>query len=383
MYRILEMVGLKDNMPIKMKLISRQIEGAQKRIENVNFDYRKRVVDYDDVMNQHREIFYTRRREMLNHSEGANGRFLINQDLVEVEKVDDVNRKALLLEQKEEHKKQLRTLVQNLYVDEVNEIAQEVESLKEKGTKFEKLMKEFFVIVPVQYTEYLNFAQFNDKIKALTPKAIGDILSDVAKQAFEKKVEEFGDDFYYLAKVMMFQITDNAWVDHLEMMKDIRDGIGLQSYAQKDPLVEYKNEAFNVFRSFVSKMNLDFVKKILNVSKVTEVPVPTQGARQLRLDTNTEDIKDVSTEDREFVQTETTTNKLDSVIKNAIKQKEKTQATISTGESQSGRTIVNSRVDEIGRNDKVSVRYNDGKELKDVKYKKVEEDLKAGLCVLI
>ena len=383
MSRLLGMVGLKDDMPIEMKLISRQIEGAQKRIENVNFDYRKRVVDYDDVMNQHREIFYTRRREMLNHSEGANGRFLINQDLVEVEKVDDVNRKALLLEQKEEHKKQLRTLVQNLYVDEVNEIAQEVESLKEKGTKFEKLMKEFFVIVPVQYTEYLNFAQFNDKIKALTPKAIGDILSDVAKQAFEKKVEEFGDDFYYLAKVMMFQITDNAWVDHLEMMKDIRDGIGLQSYAQKDPLVEYKNEAFNVFRSFVSKMNLDFVKKILNVSKVTEVPVPTQGARQLRLDTNTEDIKDVSTEDREFVQTETTTNKLDSVIKNAIKQKEKTQATISTGESQSGRTIVNSRVDEIGRNDKVSVRYNDGKELKDVKYKKVEEDLKAGLCVLI
>ncbi len=71
------------------------------------------------------------------------------------------------------------------------------------------------------------------------------------------------------------------------------------------------------------------------------------------------------------------------MIENAIKQKNKTQATISTGEAQSGRTIVNNRVDEIGRNDKVSVRYSDGKEVKDVKYKKVENDVKSGKAVLI
>jgi preprotein translocase subunit SecA len=381
MSKLLSMVGLKEDMPIEMGMISRQIEGAQKRIENVNFDYRKRVVDYDDVMNQHREIFYTRRREMLNLSEGANGRFLMNLDLVETDKVTDVEEKSKLKEREEESKIKLRKIVEDIYFDEVEAIAEEVSALRKddiKETKFEKLMKEFFIIVPVQYTEYKTFVAFNEFIKEKAPKEIAEELNKIAKQALEAKLTEFGDDFYYLSKVIMFQNTDNAWVDHLELMKDIRDGIGLQSYAQKDPLVEYKNEAFNVFRSFIQKINNEFAKKMLNVSKVTE---GQPGAA--RLDTNVEDIKDVSTGDREFVQTETSTNKLDTVVRKAEAQRNRTQATLSTGESNSQRTIVNSKADSIGRNDKVSVRYTDGRELKDVKYKKVEDDLKSGKCVLI
>ncbi len=382
MSKLLGMVGLKEDMPIEMGLISRQIEGAQKRIENVNFDYRKRVVDYDDVMNQHREIFYTRRREMLNLSEGANGRFLLNLDLVDSSKLDDEVKKAELKEREIESREKLKAIIEDMYLEEVEAISQEVSALKAKddiqSPKFEKLMKEFFTIVPVQYTEYKNFAAFNNVIKELPSKEVAEELRKIAKQAFENKINEFGNDFYYLSKVVMFQITDNAWVDHLELMKDIRDGIGLQAYAQKDPLVEYKNEAFNVFRSFIIKINNEFTKKILNISKVSE---GNNGA--VRLDTNIEDIKDVSTEDREFVPTETSTNKLDAVVRNAEAQRNKTKATLSTGESVTQRTVINAKSDTIGRNDKVNVRYTDGREVKDVKYKKVEDDIKNGKCVLI
>jgi preprotein translocase subunit SecA len=375
MGRLMNMVGLQEDMPIELKLISRQIETAQKRIESVNFDSRKRIVEYDDVMNQHREIFYSRRRGFLDNFEGALGKFIINKKYIDLQTLQDTDKRSEYEKLQSEFREKVKQLSKENFLSNIEKDLIYITENSKKDEGYKKLQETIL--------KYGGSSLFQipskDEVQGLKEEELVSSFLKVAEEGFDKKLKEFGEDFYYLAKVVTLQSFDNLWVDHLELMKDIREGIGLRAYAQKDPLVEYKNEAYVVFTSFISKADTDVSKKILNVYKVQQ-PI------QQKLVTNDSDIEDISSGDREFTVTQSNetepSEKMDSLIRKTLRNQSQTQASLRINREQGSQTKV-STAKEIGRNDKVNVRYSDGRELKDVKYKKVEEDVKSGVAVLI
>lgn len=351
MQRILSFVGLKEDMPIEAGLISRQIETAQKRIEGMNFDNRKRIVEYDDVMNQHREIFYSRRRRLLTLSDNSTGAFSLDSDN------EDKDSKI------EKAKSQLRELI-------VSFISKEVEIILEPNfnaaklfnkNEFSKTFKELQEVLPVgilaqtletSATECENIL-FEKIVKKKEWDAILEYTKDLSAKTTEKKFESFGNELYYVAKVLILQSFDNLWIDHLELMKDIREGIGLQAYAQKDPLVEYKNEAFVIFSSFIRKVNTEVARKILRIEKQQRVTAPAQR----EIVTNTEDIDDISTGDREFLPAETEvvtgedSQNSKKLVEKLLAQRKKQESTLSESGEKSAKTQLTDKFKNVGRND--------------------------------
>jgi len=382
---LLGAVGMQDDMPIEMKLISRQIETAQKRIESLNFDSRKVIVDYDDVMNQHREIFYTRRRNILKLGEEVEGKFLINGEIINIEDKSQLESKIL------DSKLKLKMTIGKIYLANVNW------KLSDTFNKFSKLdnknidafIKELIPFMPGDIlasvlgvrTGVLQETLRKNILDLKSESSIADFINSTAQKVFDIKIEEYGNDFYNIAKVLTLQEMDNLWVDHLELMKDVRDGINLRSYAQKDPLVEYKNEAFTIFDSFIRKIDGSIATKILNLQKVaTQSPIDIK-----RLKTNTNEIDDINTGSREFTDVDSSPviqmEKADGAIRKALQEQSRRNASLAAANTATeGKRSKDFAAKQYGRNDKVSVKYSDGKELKDVKYKKVENDVLKGLA---
>lgn len=380
MTKLMNMVGLQEDMPIEMKLISRQIETAQKRIESMNFDSRKRIVEYDDVMNQHREIFYSRRRNFLDLFEGSMGKFLDGARILDISTEHDPEILEKLKQKQEEARTSAKEAIKNILISTVQSGLENIVEKTEKS-KLEAKVKEYLLKYIPQ--DMLNRNLDIDFSKVKSDEVVDRVIEAIEK-SYSEKMEEFGEDFYYLGKVISLQNTDNLWVDHLELMKDVREGIGLRAYAQKDPLVEYKNEAFVIFSSFINKINDEISQRILNVQKAVRRVEP------VRIETNTDQIDDINTGDREFIQgEEIPVSSQSGAAQNAarfvdkmLRERKKQEASISTNKSESS-TAVSAKPKEIGRNEKVTVRYNDGRVVKDVKYKKVEEDVKKGSAILI
>lgn len=377
--RLMNMVGMQEDMPIELKLISRQIENAQKRIESMNFDSRKRIVEYDDVMNQHREIFYSRRREFLTLSEGAQGRFFEDPKIVDVATIKEDSKKQFYVKQQSEYKNRLNSNVEESFL---SSFLSSLENVLESENKKElnKKLKEVFVrYIPENLSQNI----FNEDLAKA--QNLIERFEVIGRDAFKKKLEEFGDDFYYIAKIIVLQNTDNLWVDHLELMKDIKEGIGLRAYAQKDPLVEYKNEAFVIFTSFINKLDDEIARRILNIQKSQARVEPIRKP----LETNTDAIDDINTGSREFLPNEdaaemgVSVQKASSLIEKTLKDQARSSASLTTNTSEKGGSVVGAKKKEVGRNDKVTVKYSDGRIVKDVKYKKVEEDVKNGSATLI
>lgn len=392
MGRLMNSVGMDENLPIELKLISKQIESAQKRIEGMNFDARKRIVDYDDVMNQHREIFYSRRRKFLQSAEEASGKFVENGQLVTVSSLTKE------LQQSYDNKikfaqDSLVKIINSLVNDEVKTFIENQLNGNKKWNKesISTIVKNFTEMIPASIlakvlniqTSKVNEFLVEELLKDKSDKAQKYLL-DLANKVIEQKRTEFNKEFAYVTKVITLQTMDNIWVDHLELMKDIRDGIGLQAYAQKDPLVEYKNEAYNVFESFIQNINKDVVKQILSIQKLTPEMVNAQPQFD-NITTNQAQVEDVLTEDREFVSTDVYDQKvLASSLVGRLESERKSNAVVGgLGMENDTRKINAKAFKQFNRNDKVSVRYSNGEILKDVKFKKVENDLINGKAVIV
>jgi len=405
---LMNRVGLQDDMPIELKLISRQIESAQKRIEGLNFDSRKRIVEYDDVMNQHREIFYTRRRNILQASEEASGKFIEKGMLVDINLNEFKNQKEKYDEKIEAAKIKLEKNISKLIIESVKELInkqfQQYRRLNKSNV--EKIYKEYTNLVP----EYLIAKALNVQINKITDIVTNEIADkrqdkiiqffiDLTTKVIKIKIEEFGNSFFYLAKALTLQTMDNVWVDHLELMKDIKEGIGLQAYAQKDPLVEYKNEAFIIFESFIQTIDKEVVKQLLGVQKIKQTAIDKDGnslvisdpTQQTNLITNQSQIEDILTEDREFIDVESIQqSKLDTQVQSSnsllkrIDKERAMQEASSTGDRDvEGKRFGTTAFKNFNRNDKVTVKYEDGSILKDVKFKKVEKDLLDGKAKIV
>ena len=219
---VYDMLGADENMPIESKMISKSVESAQHRVEDRNFSIRKNVLNYDDVMNTQREIIYKQRREVL----------------------DGKNLKDKIVK-----------MMDSTAEDIVNIHLSDYEINKEA------FMQDVNTIFGIKELEAINDEKLNNQ------KVLNE-LQDKIHKAYEEKEVEFGtENIRELERVIMLKIVDSKWMDHIDAMDELKDGIGLRAYGQKDPVVQYRIEGFDMFDEMVSNIRLDVVKFLLNARK--------------------------------------------------------------------------------------------------------------------
>ena len=223
---VLERLGMDDDMPLEHQLLSRAIERAQKRVESRNFEIRRRVLEYDDVLNQQRELIYKQRRQLLQGEDsravvlrmahGAVGRAIdahVNPNLPPADW-----ELASLLE-----------LLHDLYL-------------------------------PRGRTTVEALASFEDR------RQLAAHLEDTADEVYAERESALGPQLLRdLERLILLRVVDGKWMDHLAAMDDLREGIGLRAYGQKDPLLEYKFEAFEMFEAMVRAIEDDVTRLMYHV----------------------------------------------------------------------------------------------------------------------
>ena len=374
--KLLDMVRAPDNIPIELKMIVNQIETAQKRVEGVNFDHRKNTVEYDDVMNQHREIFYTRRSKVLFSTEQALGKFIEEDRVINLKLPENEDKKSNYLDHIERSKNEIEEIFKNLVLDTIQSI---VYSTIPEGTKVNKelatkVIDRISKIIPpniLQNAFETNTSSLGEEYlkRIKNNEDPQEIILEASRKAFNQKSSELEDDYFNIIKIIYLESLDQAWVDHLEIMNDIRVSINISAgYAQRNPLVEYKNIAFQVFESFISKVSSDVASKFFSVTKVRTVQVPQN------ISTNDDQVSDILTGSREMLPVNSEDFISDS--KNDLNKNLKTSS-----RENISKTITKSK--KIGRNDRVTVEYTDGSTKRDIKYKKVQADVEAGDAKII
>ena len=226
--------GIPENEPIENKIVSRALESAQAKIEGFNFDARRHILEYDDVMNRQRRLIYRRRREIL----AGQGEEIEKQaaELVEDELTDlvDFHAQSDIAEWKiKEISENLRT---RLGIDE--SAGQELIKITESGESTDKI---------------------REKIKEYVLELWQNLLA-------KKKKDLGGENFSRLLKMLMLQIMDMLWVGHLEAMDYLRSSVNLRAYGQHDPLIEYKNEGARIFKELEAAIRAHLSHSILKIS---------------------------------------------------------------------------------------------------------------------
>jgi preprotein translocase subunit SecA len=228
--KIMDLLKIEEGEAITHGMISRAIENAQKKVEAHNFDIRKHLIDYDDVMNKQREVIYTQRREILAGDDIRN----IFLDMLDESIGDIVNEYAI--DKVPGHQWDWQGLGETIY--------------KSFGLELD---------LPAE------------TIARLTPDNFRKLLKEEALARFNGKLEQFGEEpMDYLIKWMMLQTIDQQWKDHLLSIDHLKEGIGLRGYGQKDPKQEYKKEAFNLFMAMILRIRAEVVEKIFWVQIARE-----------------------------------------------------------------------------------------------------------------
>ncbi|MEO6196516.1 MAG: preprotein translocase subunit SecA [Dehalococcoidia bacterium] len=236
---LLAKMGMEENTPLESGMVSRSIEQAQTKVEGHNFDIRKHVVQYDDVMNQHRDVIYKQRRKILDHAD-------LKPNIVE------------MVEQ---------------------EIARAFDVFAEghpDDWDVEALHAEIKAVLPLP-------ASFTPKhLRELGDEAF-EKVTQMAEEMYTKKEEELVvDRMRTLERLVLLRVIDRLWVYHLTALEELRQGIGLQGYGQKDPLVEYKREAFDMFSQLNEHIRQNMARQIYHVTLTTPAsrPEPPKNVKE-------------------------------------------------------------------------------------------------------
>ena len=235
-------LGADENMPLEMGILSRAVESAQKKVEGKNFSIRKHVLQYDDVMNTQRGIIYKQRKQVL---DGEN----IHENILH--------------------------MINSVAEETIQEYVGNGEDVNKEG-----LLQEIKTIFNVNDLESLSK-------KHLDVQEITDELKGKALQNYDKKAEEIGqNEIGEVERVVMLKVVDQKWMDHIDAMDELKDGIGLRAYGQKDPVVQYRIEGFDMFDKMVNDIKHDVVKILLNINRVNNVErkqtvkITSQGLEQ-------------------------------------------------------------------------------------------------------
>ena len=273
--RMMEVLKVPEDQPIENRMISRAIESAQAKIEGFNFDIRKHVLEYDDVMNKQRERIYKWRKEILEVNPGVD---------VSDEKADlnpESSQNTLGADEddiKEEPiKKSLRRQILEKVEREINQLVE----LNTQGDLTEWNFKGIYGAansifpLPIEAQEKLN--EFKDR------EEIKNYLTEAAHQAYLIKEKETGEEsMRQIEKFLMLRTIDLFWMDHLDNMEHLRDSVRLRAYGQKDPLVEYKNEGHKLFQQLLLAVETNVANTIYKVSIAKTSPSSQPQAREER-----------------------------------------------------------------------------------------------------
>ena len=231
---MMDKLGMEEDEPIEHSLITKSIERAQKKVENHNFNIRKYILEYDDVMNQQREVLYEQRRLILN-----------NQSLRET----------------------ILHMVDNLIISSMNQYADE--KLYPEEWNYEGLLRhlEIYFLEPGMLTV--------EQMEEFGRAELQEHLIDIAHREYEQREAMIGEaNMRELEKAIMLKVVDSKWMEHLDSMDMLKEGIGLRAYGQKNPLVEYKFEAFDMFERMKEAITDDTIMYLyriqINVETIAE-----------------------------------------------------------------------------------------------------------------
>ena len=222
--KVYNKIGVSDDMPIESRILTKTVESSQKKVEGRNFSIRKNVLQYDDVMNKQRVIIYKQRREVLDGES-------------------------------------LSTEIGNMIDAVVSTIVPQY--ITEESKDIEGLKKEIFTEFGIESLDVLKQEKFEaeDVIKELSEKA---------HNIYNTKSEKFGESMRELERVITLKIVDEKWMEHIDNMDELKNGVGLRAYAQKDPVVVYRMEGFDMFDEMIYAIQYDVVKLLMHVTERDE-----------------------------------------------------------------------------------------------------------------
>ena len=299
---------------IEHKMLSRGIENAQRRIESRNFDIRKNLLEYDDVANDQRQAIYSLRNQ------------LINEDSISDAIYDLIN-------------------------EEMHAISNDFVPLESVESQWR--LKELDKYLNEHYLFEENIANKVNNDKKLTPVTIANLVAESALKRYQEKYITIKDNIDQLEKQVMLQILDVHWKDHLAEMDHLRQSVGLRAYAQKNPKNEYKREAFEMFELMLNDINREAIKVLFRLELASE-----------------EEIQELENRSREAQQNrelEMQQEQIEPLAANDTKQ--------STNQPDQIETIKTDGP-KLGRNEIVKI--TDGKDIKELKYKKAQPLIDSG-----
>jgi preprotein translocase subunit SecA len=234
---MLAKLGMEEDMPIESNMVSKAIETAQTKVEGHNFDIRKHLVEYDDVMNTHRDVIYTERRKIL---EGTD----LKSNIL------DMIREEL-------------TMLVDLHAPDRHEQEWDLETLLAEAATILKLPADINAHALVE----------------LDSEGILETLVAAAEEAYERREEELTPELCrQMERLLMLRTIDQLWVDHLTAMDEMRQGIGLRAYGQTDPLVAYKHEAHDMWDQLLGSIRHQVTRSVFHLEVTRQQPRPVQAA---------------------------------------------------------------------------------------------------------
>jgi len=239
---VMEKLGMEEGEPIEHNMISRAIENAQSKVEGHNFDIRKQLLEYDDVMNQQREVIYRQRREALSG-------------------------------------KDLKAEIQEMIHDKAEEIADTIAGDNPHAEEWD--LKELRDVVYKQFNFRLNGFD-EETLDGLNRDGLAQFIFEEAGKVYQDRETAVGsEDFRQLERLVMLQTVDNLWKDHLLSMDHLKEGIGLRGYAQQNPLIVYKKEGYELFQDMIDRVKEETLGilyriQIAEPEKIDDIRQPKQ-----------------------------------------------------------------------------------------------------------
>lgn len=234
---LMDRMGMEEDIPIEHNLVSKSIENSQVRVEGFNFDLRKHLLEYDDVINKQREVIYAQRKQVLSE--------------------EDLRSRILPMVEDE-----LESLVDSHTLGEPEEW-----DLKGLAGTVRTILPPDTSLSPKSW-------------EGKTAEEITDELSELAEKAYDEKEKRLGPVMRQLERLILLGVVDSHWMRHLTALDELRTGVGLRAYGQRDPLVEFKTEAFSMFQNLTAAIQGQVAKMIFHAEVM---PQPVRGSmREVR-----------------------------------------------------------------------------------------------------
>jgi len=258
---MMQKLNVPEDVPLENSMVSRSIESAQKKVEGRNFDIRRHVVQYDDVMNKHREIMYKRRQKIILKIAGGT----------------------------HEEESSLKQEILDMIRKEIDAVVSEhVKGEDSENWNMEGLAESLSSLHPELKVALSNgdVASMNDPIE------VRDLLTNLTLSFYERKSKHFGEELTTKAEqLIVLQSIDSHWMDHIDAMAQLREQVAFSGYAQRDPLIEYQDQGFHMFQKLLNSISLTTVRTLLMID-FTQFGAPSQApTAPENLQTNAQEIE--------------------------------------------------------------------------------------------